>query len=70
VEAGPLNDVDLRVFLGLAEGHAGFDSITAKVTTSSPAPRAEIEALRAKVAASSPVGHTLAAAVPVSVDLA
>jgi uncharacterized OsmC-like protein len=63
-------DVDLRVFLGLAEGHAGFDSITAKVTISSPAPRADIEALHAKVAASSPVGHTLAAAVPVSIDLA
>jgi uncharacterized OsmC-like protein len=63
-------DVDLRVFLGLADGHAGFDSITAKVTISSPAPRADIEALHAKVTASSPVGHTLAAAVPVAIDLA
>jgi uncharacterized OsmC-like protein len=63
-------DIDLRVFLGLAEGHAGFDSITAKVRISSPAPRADLAALHAKVTASSPVGHTLAAAVPVTVDLA
>ncbi len=63
-------DIDLRVFLGLAEGHAGFDSITATVRITSPAPRADLEALHAKVTASSPVGHTLAAAVPVHVELA
>lgn len=63
-------DIDLHVFLGLAEGHAGFDSITAKVTISSPASRAELEALHAKVIASSPVGHTLTSAVPVNVELA
>lgn len=63
-------DIDLRVFLGLAEGHAGFDSITAKVRIASPAARADLEALHAKVTASSPVGHTLAAAVPVHVELA
>jgi uncharacterized OsmC-like protein len=62
-------DIDLRVFLGLAEGHAGFDSITAKVRISSPAPRADLDALHTKVTASSPVGHTLGAAVPVTVDL-
>jgi hypothetical protein len=61
---------DVRVFLGLTEGHAGFDSITAKVDLTSPAPRADLDALHAKVTASSPVGHTLAAAVPVAVDLA
>lgn len=63
-------DIDLRVFLGLAEGHAGFDSITAKVRIVSPAARADLETLHAKVTASSPVGHTLAAAVPVHVELA
>ncbi|RKT55735.1 OsmC family protein [Saccharothrix australiensis] len=62
-------DVDLRVFLGLAEGHAGFDSITARVRIDSTAPREEIEALHAKVIGSSPVGHTLARAVPVAVEL-
>ncbi|MBW4721424.1 OsmC family protein [Saccharothrix obliqua] len=63
-------DVDLRVFLGLAEGHAGFDSITARVRIQSPASRDELEALHARVVASSPVGHTLGSAVPVRVELA
>ncbi|WP_104482873.1 OsmC family protein [Actinokineospora auranticolor] len=63
-------DIDLRVFLGLAEGHAGFDSITAKVTISSPASREELETLHAKVIGSSPVGHTLGSAVPVTIELA
>lgn len=62
-------DIDLRVFLGLAEGHAGFDTITAKVRIDSTAPREDIEALHAKVIKSSPVGHTLGSAVPVTVDL-
>jgi uncharacterized OsmC-like protein len=63
-------DVDLKVFLGLAEGHAGFDSITARVRIDSPAPREELEALHRRVVASSPVGHTLNNAVPVEVELA
>ncbi|GAA3009021.1 OsmC family protein [Actinokineospora diospyrosa] len=63
-------DVNLHVFLGLAQGHAGFDSITAKVRIASPAPAADIEALHQKVIASSPVGHTLGNPVPVTVELA
>ncbi|GAA3517785.1 OsmC family protein [Nocardioides daeguensis] len=63
-------DLDLHVFLGLAEGHAGFDTIRATVTLDSPASRAEIEALHSAVLASSPVGHTLRNAVPVEVTLA
>lgn len=62
--------IDLSVFLGLAEGHAGFDSITAEVTLESSAPRDQLEALHAKVQASSPVGHTLTRAVPVEITLA
>ncbi|GAA2797530.1 OsmC family protein [Saccharopolyspora taberi] len=62
--------VDLHVFLGLAEGHAGFDSIDATVTIVSDAPREKLEELHAKVLASSPVGHTLRGAVPVNVTLA
>ncbi|KNX36073.1 OsmC family protein [Luteipulveratus halotolerans] len=62
-------DLDLHVFLGLAEGHAGFRSITAVVTLESDAPRADLEALHAKVEASSPVGHTLSTAVPVELTL-
>lgn len=62
-------DVDLHVFLGLAEGHAGFESITARVTIDSDAPREKLDELHAKVQASSPVGHTLANAVPVEIVL-
>jgi uncharacterized OsmC-like protein len=62
-------DLDLQVFLGLAEGHAGFDRIEATVTIDSPAPRAALEELHAKVLASSPVGHTLRHPVPVEVTL-
>ncbi|MEU5694400.1 OsmC family protein [Actinosynnema sp. NPDC020468] len=63
-------NVDLHVFLGLADGHAGFDSITATVRVESDAPRADLESLHEKVIRSSPVGHTLAAAVPVDIRLA
>ncbi|OBJ83272.1 OsmC family protein [Mycobacterium sp. 1245852.3] len=63
-------DLDLSVFLGLAEGHAGFGSITATVTILSDASPEQIEQLHAKVQASSPVGHTLRNAVPVKVQLA
>lgn len=63
-------DVDLHVFLGLGEGHAGFSAIEATVSIDSPASREELEALHAKVLASSPVGHTLRSAVPVDVTLA
>jgi uncharacterized OsmC-like protein len=62
-------DIDLHAFLGLSDGHAGFDSISAKVTLESSAPRDELEALHAKVQASSPVGHTVAKAVPVEFNL-
>lgn len=62
-------DLNLRVFLGLAEGHAGFDSVTATVTIDSPAPREQLEELHAKVQASSPVGHTIGNAVPVTITL-
>ncbi|MGO3325296.1 OsmC family protein [Gordonia sp. (in: high G+C Gram-positive bacteria)] len=63
-------DLDLHVFLGLAEGHAGFESITATVTVDSDAPREQLETLHANVLKSSPVGHTIGSAVPVDIVLA
>ncbi|TDD63387.1 OsmC family peroxiredoxin [Kribbella antibiotica] len=60
-------DIDLHVFLGLAEGHAGFDSITATVRLKSTADPEAIAALHEKVRNSSPVGHTLGSAVPVTI---
>ena len=62
-------DLDLQVFLGLAEGHAGFNAITATVSIDADASRTQLEELHAKVLASSPVGHTLGSSVPVDVAL-
>lgn len=63
-------DIDLHVFLGLKEGHAGFTTIQAKVDLESSAPREQVEQLHDKVLASSPVGHTLKSAVPIEITLA
>ncbi|MFD6400076.1 OsmC family protein [Nocardia sp. NPDC060249] len=63
-------DLDLHVFLGLAQGHAGFESITATVSIDSDASREQLEDLHTKVLSSSPVGHTLRTPVPVDITLA
>ncbi|WP_216897392.1 OsmC family protein [Nocardia alni] len=63
-------DVDLHVFLGLAEGHAGFGAITATVRIDSDASPEQLAQLHAKVQASSPVGHTVRNAVPLEIVLA
>lgn len=63
-------DINLSVFLGLAEGHAGFDSIRASVRIDADASPAQLEDLHTKVLATSPVGHTLGAQVPVDITLA
>ncbi len=62
-------DLDLHTFLGLADGHAGYESIKARVSIESDASSEEIKELHRKVVATSPVGHTLQRAIPVSVDL-
>ncbi|GAA1479707.1 OsmC family protein [Gordonia sinesedis] len=63
-------DLDLSVFLGLDEGHAGFETIRASVRIDADATDDQIADLHAKVLASSPVGHTLAERVPVDISLA
>jgi len=64
-------DLDLHTFLGLdPDGHAGFQAIRASVTIDTDAPAAEVDALHAKVIATSPVGHTLGRAIPVDISLA
>ena len=62
--------VDLHVFLGLGEGHAGFEAISATVHLDSDASSEDLRRLHDKVLASSPVGHTLGNAVPVDIQLA
>ncbi len=63
-------DVDLHAFLGLRDGHAGFDRIRVSVHVESDASEEALEALHAKVIGSSPVGHTLSRATPLEYDLA
>ena len=63
-------DVDLHAFLGLREGNAGFEGITATVHLETEAPDDAVALLHEKVVGSSPVGHTLGRAVPVDVRLA
>ena len=64
-------DLDLHTFLGLRpDGHAGFDSISARVSIESDAPASQIEELHRKVVSTSPVGHTLVQAIPLKVELA
>jgi uncharacterized OsmC-like protein len=63
-------DIDMHAFLGLREGNAGYESIRAKVDLESNATPEQLAELHRKVVGSSPVGHTLARAVPVQIDLA
>lgn len=62
--------LDLGAFLGLRPGHAGFDAISATVHLDTDADPAHVQRLHEAVVGSSPVGHTLQAAIPVDVHLA
>lgn len=63
-------DLDLRTFLGLEpEGHAGFQTIRATVHLDGDASPEQLAELHEKVIGTSPVGHTLARAIPVDIDL-
>lgn len=61
-------DLDLRTFLGLANGHAGFSAIRAAVHLDTDADEAAVAELHRKVAATSPVGQTLSNAIPVEIS--
>lgn len=62
-------DLDLKTFLGLAQGNAGYERIRASVAIKSDATPAQLQELHEQVVGSSPVGHTLSRAVPVSINL-
>lgn len=62
-------DLDLHTFLGLADGHAGYESINARVAIETSAPVDQVDELHRKVVSTSPVGHTLQKAIPVSIEL-
>lgn len=64
-------NLDLHTFLGLRPGgHAGFDDISVDVTLESDATAEQIAELHQHVLSTSPVGHTLRAAVPVDATIA
>jgi uncharacterized OsmC-like protein len=63
-------DLDLQSFLGLRPGHAGFQGIRATVHLDSDATPEQVADLHRTVVGSSPVGHTLQAAIPTSIQLA
>lgn len=60
-------DLDLSTFLGIADSHAGFSSIEARVDIDSDADPAAVEELIQQVSATSPVGHTLSRPIPLTV---
>jgi len=62
-------DLDLHTFLGLADGHAGYSDIRVIVNLESDASPDQLADLHTKVISTSPVGHTLAAAIPVDIQL-
>ena len=64
-------DLDLHTFLGLRPGgHAGFDDISVEVALESDATAEQIAELHAHVLSTSPVGHTLRAAIPLEAAIA
>ena len=63
-------DLDLHTFLGLRpDGHAGFETIRATVHLDTDADADQVRAVHEKVTSTSPVGHTLARPIEVSIDL-
>jgi uncharacterized OsmC-like protein len=63
-------DLDLSTFLGLADGHAGFGSVRARIDLQTEADSAAVDDLIRHVVATSPVGHSFSNEVPVSVTRA
>jgi uncharacterized OsmC-like protein len=61
--------IDLRTFLGLAQGNAGYEGISVRVALDTDATEEQTQALHRKVIGTSPVGHTLERAVPINVEL-
>lgn len=64
-------DLDLRTFLGLdPDGNAGYEAIRVKVDLDSDATPDQVAQLHETVVGTSPVGHSLSLAVPVTIDMA
>jgi uncharacterized OsmC-like protein len=62
--------LDLRPFLGLAPGHAGYSKIDVDVRIDADADAATLEEVHRQVVSTSPVGHSLTNPVELEVRLA
>lgn len=61
--------IDLPVFLGLREGHAGYPDIAISVYLKTDAPKETVEELHEQVLRTSPVGQTIEKAIPLHTRL-
>jgi uncharacterized OsmC-like protein len=61
--------IDLPVFLGLREGHAGYPDIAVRVYLKAEAPQETVEELHQHVLRTSPVGQTIEKAIPLHATL-
>ena len=61
--------IDLPVFLGLHEGHAGYPDIDVRVYLKADAPQETVEELHQQVLRTSPVGQTIEKAIPLHATL-
>jgi len=61
--------IDLPVFLGLREGHAGYPDIAVRVYLKADAPQETVEELHQQVLRTSPVGQTIEKAIPLHATL-
>lgn len=61
--------IDLLVFLGLREGHAGYPDIAVRVYLKADAPQETVEELHQQVLRTSPVGQTIEKAIPLHATL-
>ncbi len=61
--------IDLPVFLGLREGHAGYPDIAVRVSLKADAPQETVEELHQQVLRTSPVGQTIEKAIPLHATL-
>jgi uncharacterized OsmC-like protein len=62
-------EIDLRPFLGVESGHAGYRHLTATARIDADADPDTLRAIHEQVVATSPVGTTLTQPVPVDVEL-
>jgi len=69
LEVAVTGEIDLRPFLGVEDGHAGYRHLTAEARIDADTDPETLRAIHEHVVATSPVGTTLTQPVPVDVEL-